>query len=141
MCQAVGDVPGIILLLSLLNLPSVPPPLFCPAEHPSHSLMTLIQAGAQRQNGFQTGIPWALPLPRSVLWGLRDLTPSSPRIVCFKEPHPQESAKETRDTKFTRNLRTKFIQYTAETPPMLAPGLLGSRHPRACRLRETEALA
>lgn len=40
-----------------------------------------------------------------------------------------ESAQETRDTKFPGNLRTKSVRFKAETPPVLAPELLGSHHP------------
>lgn len=50
-----------------------------------------------------------------------------------------ESAKETRGTKFTGNLRTKSVQLKAETPPILAPELLGSHHPSVHRLHERKA--
>lgn len=52
-----------------------------------------------------------------------------------------ESAKDThtQDTKFTGNLRTKSVQFKAETPPMLAPEPLASHHPSVHRLRERKA--
>lgn len=50
-----------------------------------------------------------------------------------------ESAKETQDTKFTGNRRTKSVQFKTETPPMLAPEQAGSRHPSVHRLHERKA--
>lgn len=52
-----------------------------------------------------------------------------------------ESAKETQDTKLTGNLRTKSVQFKAETPPMLAPEQPRSHHPSVHRHHERKAQA
>lgn len=73
-----------------------------------------------------------------MLWDHWGPISSSPWMVHLEEPY-RISPRETQDSKFTGNLRTKSIQFKDKTPPMLAPELLGSHHASVHRLYEGKA--
>lgn len=94
------------------------------------------------RTAFRLGFPrlWGTLPPPSALWDLWGPVPGSPWMACLEEPYLHHvGRRKTHNTKFTGKLRTKSIQFKADTPPMLAPELLGSHHPNVHRLHEEKS--